>query len=111
MTKSTDADSLKKVMETVMSGVNQFMVVMSEHEMQNARNNNNSKLEQLTKREREVLELIAQGLTDKEIAAKIFLSAYTVTTHRKNLLSKLGLNNKVELARFALQNRIGSEKN
>jgi DNA-binding NarL/FixJ family response regulator len=59
----------------------------------------------LTKREKEILTLIAQGLTDKEIAEKIFLSPLTITTHRKNILSKLGLKNKVELTRFAMENK------
>jgi two-component system response regulator NreC len=61
----------------------------------------------LTKREKEILSLISQGLTDKEIAEKVFLSPLTIITHRKNLLSKLGLKNKVELARFALENKLG----
>jgi DNA-binding NarL/FixJ family response regulator len=60
-------------------------------------------LDLLTKREKEILTLIASGLTDKEIAEKVFLSPLTVTTHRKNILSKLGLKNKVELARFAME--------
>ena len=58
----------------------------------------------ITKREKEILILIAQGLTDKEIAEKVFLSPLTIITHRKNLLSKLGLKNKVELTRFAIDN-------
>jgi DNA-binding NarL/FixJ family response regulator len=60
----------------------------------------------LTKREKEILALIAQGLTDKEIAEKVFLSPLTITTHRKNILSKLGLKNKVELTRFAMENNL-----
>ncbi|MCD6066133.1 MAG: degU [Bacteroidetes bacterium] len=57
----------------------------------------------LTKREKEILSLIAQGHTDKEIADKVFLSPLTVISHRKNILSKLGLKNKVELTRFAME--------
>jgi two-component system response regulator NreC len=60
----------------------------------------------LTKREKEILILIAQGLTDKEIAEKVFLSPLTIITHRKNILSKLGLKNKVELTRFAIDNNL-----
>jgi DNA-binding NarL/FixJ family response regulator len=60
----------------------------------------------LTKREKEILMLIAEGLTDKEIAEKIFLSPLTIITHRKNILSKLGLKNKVELTRFAIDNNL-----
>ncbi|HLP13901.1 MAG TPA: response regulator transcription factor [Flavobacteriales bacterium] len=60
----------------------------------------------LTKREKEILAFIAQGLTDKEIADKVFLSSLTVISHRKNILSKLGLKNKVEIARFAIENKL-----
>ena len=47
----------------------------------------------LTRREKEVLELIAEGLTTQEIADKLFVSATTVETHRKNLLAKLEAKN------------------
>ena len=63
-------------------------------------------VESLTKREKEILKLIAQGLTDKEIAEKEYLSPLTIITHRKNLLSKLNLKNKVELTRFAMANNL-----
>lgn len=63
-----------------------------------------SPIDVLTKREKEILKLIAEGLTDKEIAERVFLSALTVITHRKNILSKLGLKNKVEITRFAIEN-------
>lgn len=65
-----------------------------------------SLLDSLTKREREILILIARGHTDKEIAETVFLSPLTVITHRKNMLTKLALKNKVELARFAFENNL-----
>ncbi len=67
-----------------------------------------SLIDKLTNREKEILTLIAQGLTDKEIADKVFLSPQTVITHRKNILSKLALKNKVELTRFAIDNNLTS---
>lgn len=51
----------------------------------------------ITRREKEVLELIAQGLTNGEIAEKLFVSVTTVDSHRKNLLLKLGANNTASL--------------
>ncbi len=57
----------------------------------------------LTRREREVLELISEGLTNSEIGEKIFVSTLTVDTHRKNLLVKLGARNSAALIRIALQ--------
>jgi len=60
----------------------------------------------LTKKEFEIIHLIAQGLTTKEIAAKDFLSVHTVNTHRKNILKKLGINNTSELIMYAVKTGI-----
>ncbi|HTG56163.1 MAG TPA: response regulator transcription factor [Niabella sp.] len=57
----------------------------------------------LTRREKEVLELIADGLTNNEIAAQLFISITTVDTHRKNLLSKFDSRNVASLVRKASQ--------
>lgn len=55
----------------------------------------------LTRREKEVLELIADGLTTQEIAAQLFISATTVDTHRKNLLVKLDAKNVAAMIKLA----------
>lgn len=55
----------------------------------------------LTKREREILQLIAEGFTNKEIAKKLVLSPSTVHSHRTNLLHKLNLNSRHELVQYA----------
>ena len=47
----------------------------------------------LTRREKEILQMIAAGMTTNEIATKVFISPYTVDTHRKNLLTKFEVNN------------------
>ncbi len=60
----------------------------------------------LTKKEFEIIHLIAQGLTTKEIAAKDFLSIHTVNTHRKNILKKLGINSTSELIMYAVKKGI-----
>lgn len=57
----------------------------------------------LTRREKEVLELIANGLTNNEMAEKLFISTTTVDTHRKNLLSKFNAKNTAELVKLAIQ--------
>ena len=56
----------------------------------------------LSQREIEIVQLIAQGLTGKEIAHKLFLSPHTISTHRKNILKKLGVNSTSELILFAI---------
>jgi len=56
----------------------------------------------LTPREREVLRLIARGLTNKQISKKLHLSLKTVDTHRTNLMQKLDIHTTAELVRFAI---------
>ena len=56
----------------------------------------------LTNREREILALIAQGLTTNEIAGAIFLSPHTVQSHRDHIMAKLGLHSKTELIKYAI---------
>lgn len=58
----------------------------------------------LTKREKEVLLHIAEGLTNLQIAEKLFISIDTVDSHRKNLHTKLNVNNTALLVRFAVEN-------
>lgn len=58
----------------------------------------------LSEREREVLKLIAQGYTNKEIADMIFLSVKTVETHKAHIMDKLELRSRAELVRYALDN-------
>ena len=60
----------------------------------------------LTRREKEVLELIAEGMTNNEIGAKLFVASTTVDTHRKNLLTKFDAKNTATLIRMAVQMQI-----
>ncbi|WP_312720971.1 response regulator transcription factor [Mobilicoccus sp.] len=57
----------------------------------------------LTEREREVLGVLGEGLTNKEIAARLFISENTVKNHVHNLLEKLGLHSRTEAALFAVR--------
>ena len=57
----------------------------------------------LTRREKEVLELIAEGMTNAEIAKQLFIGVTTVDTHRKNLLAKFEAKNTASLVRIASQ--------
>ncbi|HYQ88251.1 MAG TPA: response regulator transcription factor [Candidatus Binatia bacterium] len=60
----------------------------------------------LTPREREVLHLVAEGLTSGEIAGRLFISPRTAESHRANLMRKLGLRSRTDLVRFAFQRGI-----
>jgi two-component system response regulator NreC len=57
----------------------------------------------LTPREREVLSLVGEGLTNREIAERLVISLSTVQTHYGHLIEKLALNNRAELIRFAIR--------
>src|SRR5262249_16058538 len=65
-------------------------------------------LQQLTPRQREVLQLIAEGYSNKEIAKKLHISAKTVETHRAQLMERLDIHDIAGLTRFAI--RIGLVK-
>ena len=60
----------------------------------------------LTGREREVIQLLAEGKTSKEVAVALHLSVKTAETHRTNLMRKLGLHSVADLTRYAVRNRI-----
>lgn len=60
----------------------------------------------LTDREKEVLQLLAEGHSNKEVATMLSLSPYTVETHRNNLMQKLNLHNTAELVLYAVRKRI-----
>ena len=59
--------------------------------------------ERLTDREREILKLIADGHTSKEIAQMLFISAKTVLGHRAKLMEKLDIHNRSDLVKFAIR--------
>ena len=62
----------------------------------------------LSKREKEVLAMIAEGHTNTKIAELLFLSAHTVTTHRKNIMHKLGVKNTAGIVMYAVKSGIVS---
>ncbi|MEW5975653.1 MAG: response regulator transcription factor [Acidobacteriota bacterium] len=60
----------------------------------------------LTEREREILQLLAEGKTNKEVAALLQLSVHTVETHRTNIMQKLDLHNTAEIVLYAVRKKI-----
>lgn len=60
----------------------------------------------ITTREMEIIRLIAEGYSNREVAQKLFLSTHTVTTHRKNIMNKLGVNNTAGLVLFAVKENL-----
>ncbi len=62
----------------------------------------------LSERELDVIRLIAEGYTNTQIAEKLFLSAHTIATHRKNIMQKLGLNNTAAIVMYAVKTHLVS---
>ncbi len=58
--------------------------------------------ERLTDREREILQLVAEGRTNREIADRLFISVKTVLRHRTNIMEKLGFRNRTDLIKYAM---------
>jgi len=62
--------------------------------------------EEISQREKDVLKLVALGMTNKEIAEKLFISSHTVISHRKNITAKLGIKTIAGLTVYALINKL-----
>lgn len=60
----------------------------------------------ISKRECEIITLIAEGFTNSQIADKLFLSAHTINTHRKNIMSKLGVKNTAGIVMYAVKTNL-----
>jgi DNA-binding NarL/FixJ family response regulator len=97
--KNATRQELTEAIETVMQG----QKFLSQEAASTIMNNEDSKIPVLTRREKEVLALIAEGSTNNQIAEKLFISTTTVDTHRKNLLSKFEVKNTATLIRLAAQ--------
>lgn len=61
---------------------------------------------ELTRREQEVLALVASGKSNQEVADDLFISVKTVDTHKNHILDKLGLKNTAELVKYAIKNKL-----
>ncbi len=90
-----------KVLPSLLTGSLFSQIV--EHAVNGARKPSSKLLEsvRMTKRERQVIELVSDGMTNKEIAQKLHLSTYTVKSHVHNILEKLALHTRVQIANYA----------
>jgi DNA-binding NarL/FixJ family response regulator len=98
--KNTDEDELTLAIRTVNKGKKYFSAEISE-KMINFMSIQSVSENILSNKETEVLGLISEGLTTKEIAAKLFVSSRTIETHRANILKKLEVKNTAELIKKA----------
>jgi two-component system, NarL family, response regulator NreC len=110
--KKSTADELVRAVRAVVAGQRYLSPPLSEQTieayMQKADESTQNLYDLLTAREREVLYLVAEGHTNAEIAARLFISPRTVEMHRANLMRKLDLRSQADLIRYALRRGIGS---
>ena len=99
--KNADRAALMTAINTVLRGQHYFS-----HEVLSSTKKQDELVPVLTRRELEVLALIAEGMTNNEIAGKLFISTATVETHRKNLLAKFSAKNTATLVHAATQMQI-----
>ena len=99
---SIDADLLAAV-RAVASGEGYLSPAVANAVLIDYRQHVSDPIDLLTSREREVLQLIAEGKTNKEIATSLNLSVYTVDAHRGRVMEKLNLHSTGELVRFAVR--------
>ena len=109
--KDAIADELIGAIRRVLTSNRFFSPSLTEDKLeqliqQHQSGNLRSPLESLTNRQREVLQLIAEGLTNKGIAQKLSISVKTVETHRAAIMSKLNIHDQAGLTRFAIRHGI-----
>jgi DNA-binding NarL/FixJ family response regulator len=107
--KDTGRTELLKAIEKVMQGEKYISPWIANNLFTHLTNRNVAATgieKQLTPREVEIIRHIADGLTNHEIAKKLFLSNVTIDTHRKNMLAKLQLKNTASLVKYAADHKL-----
>lgn len=103
--KSAGKEEIINAIEKVQKGEKYFSSEITSTILSHGTNKSTSiTSSELTKREKEILALIASGLTNPVIAEQLFLSTDTIKTHRKNIMRKLDVNNTAGLVKYALEN-------
>ncbi|WP_299889295.1 response regulator transcription factor [uncultured Lacinutrix sp.] len=101
--KNSSLNEVKDAIEAIKRGETYYDANIDTNSLQS--NAKSSKKGVLTKRQIQILELIAQGKTSREIGELLFIGIHTVDTHRKNMVRILGLKGKGELMRYALEKK------
>lgn len=109
--KDSDGDSLVKAIRDVKRGKRYIQPSIASFLVEGLNDKDKeggdyAKVKSLTKREYEVLTLIAEGLNNKDIANKLFISEKTVKNHVSNIFKKIGVNDRIQAAIFAFKNNI-----
>lgn len=107
--KSSPQEELAAAIRKVATGQQYFSTQVTLSLLNKPQNSNNAESESaglLTERETEIIKLIAEGFSNKEIGAKLFISHRTVDTHRTNLMKKIQVENIAGLISYAIKNGI-----
>jgi len=112
--KDIHSDSLLKVIKTIVEGAiwidpkvaNVVLELLQTKQTEISPNINNADQFNLTTREKELLKLIAQGKSNKEIAEELFLSLHTVKNHVKSIIQKFSVSDRTQVAIIALKENI-----
>ncbi|AQT70142.1 Nitrogen regulation protein C [Anaerohalosphaera lusitana] len=110
--KDTGFEELINAITVVSSGQNYLSPAITETVVENYVRNSperpNSVFSTLTKRERQILQSLAEGKTTKQTAKDLFISPKTVEAHRLNVMNKLGIDNVAMLTKYAIQEGLTS---
>lgn len=104
--KGSESQDISRALAEVLAGRRYLSATLSEwaiNALVSKPAEDSDPLHQLTQRERMVLQLASEGLSNPEIAERLFISPRTAETHRTNLLRKLGLQTQTDLVRFAIR--------
>jgi DNA-binding NarL/FixJ family response regulator len=101
--KNAEPAEIIEAIDTVFKGDTYYSSFIKDVMNTKSDSKNHSSLPLLTGRETQILILVAEGLTNQEIADKLFISQQTAISHRKNLLIKFNARNTAELVKLALQ--------
>lgn len=104
--KNSSKDELLQTISMVMNNQTSFPYLQPKEENIFDKQDNFLKQFNLTKRETEIILLLKNNFTNQQIADKLFLSIYTVETHRKNIMQKLGLKSPAALMKFIIENNL-----
>jgi NarL family two-component system response regulator LiaR len=104
--KDASPDELVQAIEDVYNGESTLDPKVAGTVLRSVQNEPEDSSEELTNREIEVLELLAEGLPNEDIAEKLYISERTVRSHVSNILGKLGLANRTQAALYAVRNGI-----
>jgi len=110
LTKESSFEEVTKAIRSVYNGENFLSgsitsIVLRDH-IENLKNREEVEVQEASNREREVIQLVAQGKSSKDIAVALSISVNTVIRHRHNIMEKFGLKNTADMTRYAVRERL-----